>query len=362
MRRSVAGGASTVDVLFCVADHYEPDHGGAPADVQRRRVERWLSKYPAVAEQFVDADGVHPQHTFFSPLEVYDAQQMDLLADLCRRGFGEVEVHLHHGHDNSDNVRKQLVWFRDLLSARHGLLGRQSGQPKYGFIHGNWALDNGRENPQFCGVNDELRILHETGCYADFTMPAAPDPAQSRTVNAIYYAIDDPLRARSYDRGVSVRVGGSSPPGALPLISGPLMLRWDQRSRGILPRVDNAALDSSRLHHPSIERFRLWVKAAIAVEGRPEWIFVKVHTHGAKDANADVLLGAPMADFHRALGREFNDGSRFRLHYVTARELFNIMKAAEAGHSGNAGRFRDFLISRPDVMTTSRSVLESAAR
>ena len=46
---------------------------------------------------------------------------------------------------------------------------------------------------RYCGVNDELTVLRETGCYADFTMPAAPDVSQTRTINAIYYAADDPL-------------------------------------------------------------------------------------------------------------------------------------------------------------------------
>jgi hypothetical protein len=37
----------------------------------------------------------------------------------------------------------------------------------------------------------------------------------------------------------------------------------------------------------------------------------------------------------------------FRLHYVTAREAFNIVKAAEAGHSGNPDDFRDFVLPPP---------------
>jgi hypothetical protein len=37
----------------------------------------------------------------------------------------------------------------------------------------------------------------------------------------------------------------------------------------------------------------------------------------------------------------------FRLHYVTAREAYNIVKAAEAGHSGNPNDYRDFAVARP---------------
>jgi hypothetical protein len=37
----------------------------------------------------------------------------------------------------------------------------------------------------------------------------------------------------------------------------------------------------------------------------------------------------------------------FRLHYVTAREAYNIARAAEAGHSGDPNDYRDFLVPPP---------------
>jgi len=45
----------------------------------------------------------------------------------------------------------------------------------------------------------------------------------------------------------------------------------------------------------------------------------------------------------------YNDGTRYRLHYVTAREMYNIAKAAEAGERGEPGDFRDFRIPAPPV-------------
>jgi hypothetical protein len=59
-----------------------------------------------------------------------------------------------------------------------------------------------------------------------------------------------------------------------------------------------------------------------------------------------------MVAFHDAIGRAFNDGSRYRLHYVTARELANIISAAEAGERGDAGRFRDYRLAPPAVRAT----------
>ena len=54
------------------------------------------------------------------------------------------------------------------------------------------------------------------------------------------------------------------------------------------------AIDSSPFHRPTLERFRAWVDAGVSVEGRPEWVFVKVHTHGTQDHDMDTLLGAPV--------------------------------------------------------------------
>lgn len=61
----------------------------------------------------------------------------------------------------------------------------------------------------------------------------------------------------------------------------------------------------------------------------------------------DTLLGAPMDAMHTHLEGAYNDGQRHVLHYVTAREMYNIIKAAEAGKGGNPGDWRDFVLPRP---------------
>ncbi len=96
--------------------------------------------------------------------------------------------------------------FKDLLAQRPGLLSRyrDTGELAYGFVHGNWALDNSHPEGRACGVNDELTILRETGCFADFTMPSAPSPTQTRKINSIYYAVDDPGKPKSHDWGMDV--------------------------------------------------------------------------------------------------------------------------------------------------------------
>ena len=330
-----------VHVLLCVADHYEPKLGGAGPVQAAARVARWADEYPRRFARFRDSDGRPPRHSYFYPEEEYEPEYLDALADLCRAGFGEVEVHLHHDHDTADGLREKLVRFRDLLADRHGLLARDrdTGELRYGFIHGNWALDNARPDGRWCGVNNELDVLRETGCYADFTLPAAPSPCQTRKVNSIYYAVDDPARPKSHDTGVDVGTAPRPDRGFL-LIQGPLVVNWRGRKFGLVPRVENACLQGNQ--PPTAGRLDLWVRARVGVPTRPDWVFVKLHTHGANEANMPVLLGEPMERFHDELARRAAADPAFHYHYVTAREMCNLVLAAEAGWTGSVADARDF--------------------
>jgi hypothetical protein len=90
-----------------------------------------------------------------------------------------------------------------------------------------------------------------------------------------------------------------------------------------------------------------WVGSGIHVQGRPEWVFIKVHTHGTQERDMDTLLGAPAHAMHTHLETAYNDGQRYVLHYVSAREMYNIIKAAEAGKQGNPNTWRDFELPSP---------------
>src|SRR5262249_38086850 len=84
----------------------------------------------------------------------------------------------------------------------------------------------------------------------------------------------------------------------------------------------------------------------IHVEGRPEWVFVKIHTHGAPESQAASLLGDGGRALHQALAH-YNDGRRWQLHYVTAREMYNVAMAAMEGRAGNPAEYRDYLLAPP---------------
>jgi hypothetical protein len=332
-----------VHLLLCIGDHFEPKWAGAPPEVAAARVNRWTRDYPKLVGLFRDSDGRPPRYTFFYPIEEYEPEYLDGLAELCRAGFGEVEIHLHHDHDTAEGLRDQLERFTDLLSRRHGLLGRDraTGALAYGFIHGNWALNNSRPDGRWCGVNNETAILRATGCYADFTLPSAPSPTQTRKINSIYYAGSDAQRPRGHDWGVDVG-RGDPPPGTLMLIQGPLVLDWRRRKWGLVPRIENGCLQASQ--PPNVDRLDLWLRARVQVPSRPDWFFVKLHTHGATEENQTVLLGEPMVRFHQDLARRGAEDSQFHFHYVTAREMYNLARAAEAGWTGSVAEARNFQV------------------
>ncbi|MBI3320803.1 MAG: hypothetical protein HYZ91_00880 [Candidatus Omnitrophica bacterium] len=339
-----SSGVRPTHVMFCLVDHFEPDWNHATLDEQLARVERWAAAYPALAARHRDADGCHPRHSFFYPAEVYQPAVAERLARLCRDGFGEVEMHLHHDGDTSETLAKRLERAKTDF-ARHGLLARDrsTGAVRFGFIHGNWALDNARRDGKWCGVNNELSLLHALGCYADFTLPSAPSETQTRKINSLYYALDDPRAPKSHDTGCDVRVG-RAPNGELLIVQGPLTLNWRRRKYGLLPRIENGELSAS--NPPSPERVDLWIRASIHVVGREEWVFVKVHTHGAKPSNAEALLGGSLEAMWTSLETRSTAARAFRLHYVTAREMYNIIKAAERGESGDPGSYRSYELIR----------------
>jgi hypothetical protein len=335
----------TRHLVFAFCDHWEPLWGSASREHGDRRVDWWAQGYPALVDDFRDADGKRPRHSFFFPGEQYHPEWLDTLGGLAKGGYGEVELHLHHDGDTEATLRDKLVQHTREL-AQHGHLAREAdGRLRWAFIHGNWALANGRRDGRRCGVDAELPLLFDTGCYADFTFPSAPDECQPNVVNQLYWPTGDLTKKRAYEQGERARVGASYDDRLL-LVTGPLA--YARKEGGRVPlRIESAEVTS---HDPvTPARVRTWVSRNIHVEGRPEWVFVKVHTHGCPDREAKSLLGEDGRNLHRILTSEYNDGRAWALHYVTARELYNVAMAAMAGKSGNPGDYRDFVLGPPPV-------------
>jgi hypothetical protein len=335
-------------LIIALADHFEPSINPGrpgefvPRDVQEQRLERWCREVPRQLDRWRDAEGFPFRHTYFYPAEQYDEGLVERLAEHCRAGWGEVEIHLHHGIERPDtaaNTRAQLLAFRDRLARRHGCLSRWDGkgEPRYAFVHGNWALANSAAG-RFCGVDSEMQILAETGCYADFTLPSAPSPAQVGKINALYECALPLDRRAPHRRGRDLRRGRS--PRTFPLtVQGPLALG----RRGMRPVIDNAEISGG--NPATLARLERWLRTPITVRGRPDWVFLKLHCHGMDPRDEFAMFGAQMQGFLEALctGAERR---RQQLHFTTAREMTNIILAACDGREGDPGAHRDYALAR----------------
>lgn len=336
-----------IHVLFCFVDHFEPQWKNTDnIELERARVDRWCKDYPAMAKQHRDADGQMPKHCFFYPQEEYRHEHLAKLSDMCYHGFGEIEIHLHHDKDNAENFTQTMTDFAQTLHQDHGALPvhPETNQIMYAFIHGNWALDNSLPDGYMCGIDNELALLKKTGCYVDMTLPAAPSPAQTSKINSIYYATGRPGKCKSHDNGIDVKVGKTGS-GDLMLIQGPIGINIHWRTPKGLPHVENS--DIRKACPPLKTRIDQWVNSHIHVKGQPEWVFIKVHTHGTQENDMDTLLGEERHNMHNYLETKYNDSENYVLHYVSAREMYNIAKAAEASEKGNPNDYRDFILSKP---------------
>ena len=332
-------------VILTIANHFEPSYNEVTLDwfTQMSRLDRWCEQARKIGAAIRDHDGTPFRHTNFYPAEQYHRPLLDQLAALQAEGLGDVEIHLHHGVDKPDtpeSFKRVLLEFRDALAEEHKCLSRltEDGMPMYAFVHGNWALANSA-NGRFCGVDSEMQILAETGCYADLTLPSAPDISQVPRINAIYQC-GHPLVERSPHRsGPSLRVGRQP---TLPIIlTGPLVFDWRQRrAGGLMPRLENGALTAKS--PLTLATFQLWCDAHIGVRGRADWVFVKLYCHGFFNADQPAVIGSEMAHFlQEVLDFGYRTG-QFRLHFATAREAFNMVSAAIDGHKGTPGAYRDY--------------------
>jgi hypothetical protein len=305
-------------VWLTIGDHFEPYWTNKDDGLARERVALWRDRWPRIAERHRDSRGRPPQYTFFYPEEEYRRELLEPLAEMTRQGIADVEIHLHHDADTASGFVDRMTRFLQVLSQEHGLLRRRGDTLAFGFIHGNWSLDNARADGRWCGVNNEITLLRDLGCYADFTLPCVPDTSQAGPVNAIYWATDDPLRPRSHESGVRLRLGEPNR-GDLLMVPGPLAVNW--RSGRWKPRIETGELAQN--DRPTRQRASLWVSHGPQLGGD---VFVKLYAHGAQERNSAVLLDGDL-DLTFSLLAEECARRGASLHFATAWETFLAIEA-----------------------------------
>ena len=339
----VTSSKTPAHLIFLIANHFEP----LPDSEGLVQLERWCSLARSAGMAIRDHDGTPFRHTNFFPAEQYERRRLEIISELQAEGLGEVEIHFHHGvekPDTAENTRRVLANFRDVLAEDHKCLSRETpgSPPMYAFVHGNWALANS-SGGKFCGVDSEMQILADTGCYADFTLPSAPDRSQVPRINSIYQCGNPLTEARPHRSGPGLKVGDRP---ALPIIfTGPLVFDWTRRLGGIpFPRVEDGSLAQN--YPLSMGRLARWRNAHITVAGRPEWVFIKLYSHGFFEWDQDLMIGEQMKRFMSEV-REFADRTgEFKIHFASAREAFNMVTAAVEGQVGDPGQFRDYRLKQ----------------
>ena len=329
------------DIFFLFVDHFEPNYAA-------NRVREWTARYRQLAARHRDSDGRPLQHTWFYPGEQSDDAIFDALQEMAAGGFGEVELHFHHGSDTEATLRSRLTSaIADFQ--RHGFLTTRTGKTAFAFVHGNSGLDNSN-GPELCGVSTELRLLRDLGCFADFTFPSLYENAQPPIVNGIYAARDDD-GPKSYARRLplgSLRQNTAD----LMIFEGPLIFAPTRSIRRLFAELDNGDIHEVAPASPS--RINRWVRANIHVPERPDWVFIKVFAHGvSSSSDIDVSLGPTIDRALSYLESQYNDGRIYRLHYITAREAFNLALAASDGVTGSPRQYFDYAV--PPYLANGRA-------
>ena len=313
-------------IYVAICDHYKPFWGNVSQEIAEHRVTTWYKEFPRIAEVHTDSQGRHPVHTFFFAEEDYNPEFLDTLYKLSKKGLSDVEIQIHHHNDSVEKFKRRLEEFRDVLFHHHGLL-RKNEQDKitYGFIHGGWALNNVRPDGQLCGVDYELPVLHNTGCYADFTFPSAPDCTQPPIINSIYFAPASVDKLKAHEFGYPAAKNLWSDQDQL-LIQGPLSLNWRRRKWGVFPQTENGEIGHFSPITPN--RINSWIRTGVHIEGIENHIFIKLHTFGTVDLNVRYLLGEKgYSVLWEHLEKKYKDTNRFKLYYVSAREMYTTIRA-----------------------------------
>ena len=326
-------------LLVLLADHFEPNR-------QLSTTTDWMERYRRMAARHADATGRRPQHTWFYPGEQVQPAILEVLRQATADRLGEVEFHFHHDFDTADAVRQRM---QQALAqfATFGFNRTADGATHFAFVHGNFGLDNSN-GPLYCGVPTELSLLRELGAFADFTFPSIYQDSQPRIVNTLFAAKDD-SGPKSYDRPLpltALRDGRAD----LMMFEGPLVFAPSLNPRRLFLELDDGDIHPGMPASPS--RIPRWVRAGVHAPGRPEWLFIKLFAHGAgSPEDVEAVTGADFEQMLDALEHDYNDGREYVLHYITAREAYNIAMAAVDGHTGSPVDYLNYVI--PPYLSSS---------
>ena len=113
------------------------------------------------------------------------------------------------------------------------------------------------------------------------------------------------------------------------MVQGTIGLDWYARRMGFLPRTENSDIHTEFV--PNWNRFQRWISTGVHVEGNPNWVFVKTHTHGCKPGNIDLWLSSTTREYHQTVADGMAQFPNLKYYYVTAWEMAQLVHQAENG-------------------------------
>ena len=229
-------------------------------------------------------------------------------------------------------------------------------RPRYAFIHGNWCLANARRGRQGlrrrrgAGAAVRDRLLRRLHVPVGARSRPSPNSSTRSTGPTGDLARKRALRAgRARARRRVMTIAAHDRPG-----------RSRSLRRGEVPGCDR----ERRASRPTIRRPPARVATLGAAEhprrGPPRvGLREGPHPRRAGARRPGACSGEQAASCTSTLAREYNDGQRWELHYVTAREMFNIAIAAMDGQRG-LPRFLAELPSLRRPRSAGKVILSSA--
>lgn len=292
-----------------------------------------LETFASLASEHIDSDSRKFQLTFACSGRNSDSTTLHMLTEFCRRELGEVEYLIPWDFSSEASMREKLEQGLRRFNS-YGWMSTVGSEVRFAVVRERNSGDR-RETDLWRQVS----VLSDLGCYADMSFPGVRSSWPQSRVNTMFMVTSADYEPRNEsDELMAGRLGK----GGLLVIKGPSLIDWTDWRFTLKPYVEDGHLSPEAPPDPG--RVDSWIRANVHVIGQPNWIFVKLTIGGLNDAASAQSLRHSLDRSLMYLEEICNDNEMYRLHYVTAREVYNVAMAAQAFKGGNAGLFRDYLI------------------
>ncbi len=292
-----------------------------------------LKAFASLATEHIDSDGRKFQLTLACPGRNPDSATLNILTEYCRRGLGEIGYLITWDYSSEASMRDELKKALRRFNS-HGWMKTVGSEVRFAVVRERSSGERGEAD-----LRRQASVLSDLGCYADMSFPGARRSRPQSRVNTMFMVSS--ADSEPYNESDELRAGRLGKGGLL-VIEGPFLIDWTDWRFTIRPYVEEGHLSQEAPPDPG--RVDSWIRANVHVIGQPNWIFVKLMIDGLSDAASAQSLRHSLDQSLMYLEEVCNDDELYRLHYVTAREMYNVAMAAQALKSGNAGLFRDYLI------------------